>query len=249
MLSKDFEGKYALVTGAASGMGARTATMLCERGLAGLVVTDLNVEGAEATKAECEKHGTEVHVCPGDITDVDAVKRITDFALDAFPRIDILVNAAGISPYNDPWDTESAEHFDRIVTTNLRSQFLFIQPIVKQMVENGYGKVVNFSSCVARTGSGLSLSYAASKGGILSMTRSLAKVVGKHGVNVNAVLPGVIDTPMCAGADYSEAAKAWPIQRMGSAEEVVEVACFLASDRASYMQGAGVDVNGGYVMG
>ena len=249
MTNKDFEGKYALITGATSGMGARTATMMAERGLAGLIISGRNEERAEQVKAECEKFGTEVHLCLGDITVVENVKKVTDFALATFPKIDILVNAAGVSPYDDPWNIEDVEHFDLIINTNLRSQFLFIQPIVKQMVENGYGKVVNYASCVARTGSGISLSYAASKGGILAMTRSLAKVVGKFGVNVNAILPGVIDTPMCAGHDYSEPAKAWPIPRMGTADELAEATCFLASDRASYMQGAGMDVNGGYVMG
>lgn len=248
-MNKDFEGKYAVVTGATSGMGAAAAKMMAERGLAGIVIVGRNEQRGKEVVAQCEKFGCKAYFSACEIADAESVNQTVQYALSVLPQVDILVNAAGVSPYNDSWDTETSEHFDMILSTNLRSQFLFCQPIVKKMVERRYGKVVNFSSCVARTGSGLSLSYAASKGAILSMTRSLAKMVGPYNVNVNTILPGVIDTPMCADSDYTEQAKAWPLRRMGTAEELAEVCVFLASDRSSYMQGAGVDVNGGYVMG
>lgn len=246
---KDFDGKYAVVTGGTSGMGAASAKIMAERGLAGIVIVGRNADRAQAVLDACEASGCKAYFAACEVTDVTSVNNAVEYALSVLPQVDILINAAGVSPYDDPWSKESVEHFDMIIDTNLRSQFLFLQPIVKGMVERKYGKVVNFSSCVARTGSGISLSYAASKGAILAMTRSLAKVVGQYNVNVNAILPGVIDTPMCAGGDYTEQAKTWPLRRMGTAEELAEVCVFLASDRASYMCGAGVDVNGGYVMG
>ena len=246
-MDREFEGKYALVTGATSGIGADVAKLMAKRGLAGIVIVGRNAERAQKVVDACKEFGCDAYFSACDIAEVESVQKTVAYAYEVLPRIDILVNNAGVSPYDDPWDTESVEHFDFIINTNLRSQFLFCQPIAKKMVEAGYGKIVNFSSCVARTGSGLSLSYGASKGAILSFTRSLAKAVGPKGVNVNAILPGVIDTPMTAGFDYTEQAKAWPLQRMGKPEELAEAACFLASDRSSYMQGVGMDVNGGYV--
>lgn len=246
-MDREFEGKYAVVTGATSGIGAEIAKLMASRGMAGLVVVGRNAKRGQEVVDACKAFGCDAHFSACDIIDPESVAATVSYAYEVMPRVDILVNNAGVSPYDNPWDTESVEHFDLIIDTNLRSQFLFCQPIAKKMKEDGYGKIVNFSSCVARTGSALSLSYAASKGAILSFTRSLAKAVGPYGVNVNAILPGVIDTPMTGGHDYSEAAKAWPLQRMGRPEELAEAACFLASDRSSYMAGAGMDVNGGYV--
>lgn len=246
---KEFQNKYAVVTGATSGMGAATAILLAERGLSGIVIVGRNEKRGMEVVKECEKYGCRAYFSACEISSVESVNQTVAYAMEVLPQIDILINNAGVSPYNQPWDIETPEHFDRIMQTNLRSQFLFCQPIVKKMVERKYGKVVNLASCVARTGSGLSLSYAASKGAILSMTRSLAKAVGPYNVNVNAVLPGVIDTPMTSGSDYTQQAKTWPLRRMGTAQELAEVCVFMASDKSSYMCGAGVDVNGGYVMG
>lgn len=249
MSNKEFAGKYAVVTGATSGMGACSATLMAKAGLAGVVIIGRNEERAKAVVAECEQYGCKTWISLCDISKVEDIQNTIAYITESLPQVDILINAAGISPYNEPWNTESVEHFDFIIQNNLRSQFMFCQAMAKLMVARKYGKIVNYASCVARTGSGISLSYAASKGAIVSMTRSLAKVVGPDGVNVNAILPGVIDTPMCGGQDYSASAQTWPLRRMGKAEEVAEVAVFLASDKASYMAGASVDVNGGYVFG
>ena len=245
-MDKDFEGKYAVVTGATSGINACSAKLLAERGLSGLVIIGRNEERGKAVAEACEAFGCKTEFCACDVTDIAKVQETIEHIRKVLPRVDILVNGAAVSPYDDPWDTEPVEHFDLILNTNLRSQFMFCQAFGKDMKANGYGKIVNFSSCVARTGSGLSLSYAASKAGVAAMTRSLAKTIG-YKVNVNAVLPGVINTPMLAGHDYSEQAKAWPLGRMGEPEELAEAVAFLASDKASYMTGACVDVNGGYV--
>lgn len=247
-MNKDFEGKYAVVTGAASGMGAATAKMMARRGLAGVMIVDKNEEGARATAADCEAAGCKAYVSVCDIVYPEQIAKTTEDAKSVFPHIDILVNAAGYSPYDQPWDVESVEHFDMLMNTNFRSQYLFCQAFLPGMVEREYGYIVNYASCVARAGSGLSISYSASKGAIMAATRSLAKAVSPSNVHVNAVLPGVIKTPMLRG-DYSEQAKAWPLRRCGEADEVAEMTCFLASDRASYMTGACIDVNGGYVFG
>ena len=169
-MSKEFEGKYALVTGATSGIGAETAKLLAKRGAAGVVVVGRNAERGEQVVDACKEYGCDAYFSACEIANADSVQATVAYAYEVMPRVDILVNNAGVSPYDQPWDTESVEHFDYIINTNLRSQFLFCQPIAKKMVEAGYGKIVNFSSCVARTGSGLSLSYGASTGAILSAT-------------------------------------------------------------------------------
>lgn len=246
---KEFVGKYAVITGATSGIGAETAILMAERGLAGVVIVGRNEARGKEVVEKCLAFGCDAHFSICDICEEESIRKTVESAFDVFPHIDILINNAGISPYDQPWDVETSEHFDYVISTNLKSQFLFSQPIAKHMLERQYGKIVNVSSCVARTGSGLSLSYAASKGAILSMTRSMAKVLGPYNINVNAVLPGVIETPMTEEGDYTEQVKSWPLRRMGKARELAEVCAFMASDRSSYMSGAGVDANGGYVMG
>ena len=246
-MCKDFEGKYAVITGASSGMGAESARLMAKRGLSGLVIVARNEERAKAVAAECEAAGCKTYVSICDVSIPEDIAKSVAYAKEVLPQIDILVNAAGYSPYNAPWDTETLDHFNYVMNINFRSQYLFCQAILPDMVARHYGKVVNFSSCTARTGSGLSVSYSASKAAIANATKTWARAVGPQGVNVNAVLPGVIKTPMLGDADYTEQQKAWPLRRCGEAIEVAEMVCFLASDKASYMAGALVDVNGGYV--
>jgi len=246
MDTKEFEGKYAIVTGATSGICATAAKLFAQRGLAGIVIVGRNEGRAKAVAAECESYGCKAYVSLCDISKVDDIRRTIDYATKVLPQVDILVNGAAISPYDDPWDVETVEHFDMIINNNLRSQFVFCQSIAKLMIPRGYGKIVNFSSVVARTGSGISISYSASKAGVLGMTRSFAKAVSPKGINVNAICAGIVETPMLSGHDYSDAAQAWPMRRTGTATELAEAVLFLASDKSGYMTGAGLDVNGGY---
>jgi len=244
---KDFEGKYAVITGATSGICADAARMMAERGLAGIVIIGRNGERAKKVVADCKEKGCDAFYSLCDVADTKQIEATLDYIDQVLPRVDVLVNGSAISPYDQPWDKESVEHWDMIIDTNLRSQFLFCQAIGRKMISQEYGRIVNFSSCVARAGSGLSISYAASKAGILGLTRSFAKAFGKYNVTVNALLPGVIETPMLGDHDYSEAAKAWPMGRCGRPEELSEVVLFLASDKASYLCGTGIDANGGYI--
>ena len=247
MSKKDFENKCAVITGATSGICARTAMMMAERGLKALLIIGRNEERAQKVAAACREAGCETYISLCDVGKTEDIQKTLAYIDEVMPKVDILVNGAAISPYDKPWNVETVEHFEWIIDVNLRSQFMFCQAIAKKMVEQRSGSIVNFSSCVARTGSGLSLSYAASKGAIASMTRSLAKVIGPYGVNVNAILPGVIATPMLGDADYTEQAQAWPLRRTGRPEELAEAVMFLASDKSSYMTGTCMDVNGGYV--
>lgn len=246
-MCKDFEGKYAVITGGSSGMGAATARIMAKRGLSALVIVARGEERAKAVAAECEAAGCKTYISQCDVSLPEDIAKTVEYINSVLPQVDILINAAGYSPYNAPWDTESLEHFNYVMNINFRSQYLFCQSFLPGMVERKYGKVVNFSSCTARTGSGLSVSYSASKAAIANATKTWARAVGPSGVNVNAILPGVIKTPMLGDADYTEQQKAWPLRRCGEAEEVAEMVAFLASDKASYMAGALVDVNGGYV--
>lgn len=245
-MCKDFEGKYAVITGGSSGMGAATARIMANRGLSALVIVARGEERAKAVAAECEAAGCKTYVSLCDVSEPEQIAKTVEYINSVLPQVDILINAAGYSPYDAPWDTEPLEHFNYVMNINFRSQYLMCQAFLPGMVERKYGKVVNFSSCTARTGSGLSVSYSASKAAIANATKTWARAVGPSGVNVNAILPGVIKTPMLQG-DYSEQAKAWPLRRCGEATEVAEMVAFMASDKASYMAGALVDVNGGYV--
>lgn len=248
MNNQDFAGKYAVLTGATSGIGARTAELMAQRGLSGIVLVGRNKARAEAAAAACEAYGCKAYISLCDIGNPEDIANTVAYAKEVLPQIDILINNAGVSPYDDPWDKETVEHWDFILNTNLRSQFLFCQGVLREMLPRRYGKIVNVSSVVARIGSGLSASYGASKAGVIGLTRSLAKVTGPEGINVNAVLPGVINTPMLGGHDYSEAMKGYPMRRLGEPDDIAEAILFLASDRASYMCGASVDVNGGTTM-
>lgn len=247
-IDQEFKGKYAVLTGATSGIGAKTAVLMAKRGLTGIVLVGRNRNRAQEVADQCRKFGCTAYISLCDIANPAEIEKTVAYAVQVLPHIDILINNAGVSPYDDPWDKETVDHWDFILNTNLRSQFLFCQGILREMRKNHYGKIVNVSSVVARFGSGLSASYGASKAGVLGLTRSLAKVVGPEGINVNAVLPGVIDTPMLGGHDYSAAMAGYPMRRLGQPEDIAEAVLFLASDRSSYMCGVSMDVNGGTTM-
>jgi 3-oxoacyl-[acyl-carrier protein] reductase len=240
-------GKSAIVTGGARGIGLACARALASEGV-GVLLADL--DGEAASEAAMELGGEHGGVAV-DVTSKPDVERMVDVAVGRFGRLDVLVCCAGIF-HDTPFDRIDPDEWDRIVAVNLRGTFLSAQAALRPMVSQGSGRVILIASLAAQSG-GLAAgaAYAASKGGVASLAKSIARYAGPHGITVNCVNPGVIDTPMIANwaPDARErTVGATSLGRVGTAEEVASTVVWLASDGAGFVHGAHVDVNGGLLM-
>lgn len=244
------KGKCAVVTGAAKGIGKAIALKLASSG----VNIVLNYRSSEDKAIETEKEilslGVEVLRIKGDISKPNDVENLIDCAKNKFGKIDIMVNNAGITK-----DTlllrMKEEDFDSVINVNLKGVFNCLKAITPVMVKQKEGKIINLSSVVGLVGNVGQVNYAASKAGVIGMTKSLAKEIGSRGITVNAVAPGFIETDMTdvLGDRFKEEAKkSIPLKRLGKAEDVAEVVAFLASDSANYITGQVIHVDGGMVM-
>ena len=233
------KGKCAVVTGAAKGIGKAIALKLASSG----VNIVLNYRSSEDKAIETEKEilslGVEVLRIKGDISKPNDVENLIDCAKNKFGKIDIMVNNAGITK-----DTlllrMKEEDFDSVINVNLKGVFNCLKAITPVMVKQKEGKIINLSSVVGLVGNAGQVNYAASKAGVIGMTKSLAKEIGSRGITVNAVAPGFIETDMTdvLGDRFKEEAKkSIPLKRLGKAEDVAEVVAFLASDSANYITG------------
>jgi 3-oxoacyl-[acyl-carrier protein] reductase len=245
-------GQVALVTGAARGIGQACAFALATEG-ADIVTADLGA--SDATLARVRELGRRALDVPTDVTRRDAVRQLVERVLAEFGRIDILVNNAGTLARVSLEDTTD-ELWDRDVNTTLRGTFHCIQAVLPHMKARRFGKIVNISSVSGKIGGVASRAagsdrgrsgpaYAAAKGGVLALTKWVAKEVGREGIYVNAVAPGGIDTEMTRGYDYG--VESIPIPRMGQPADVAQAVVFLASQMSNYVTGAVLDVNGGIV--
>jgi NAD(P)-dependent dehydrogenase (short-subunit alcohol dehydrogenase family) len=248
---EDLSGRIAIVTGAGQGMGRAVALALAARGAA-VVVNDLNAEAAEAVAAELRAVGAEALAIPADVIDAAAVRGMVEQTVARFGRVHILINNAGVLRPTKVADIPEAE-WDWVIAVNLKGTFLCSQAALPAMKTAGWGRIVNFSSTAGKNVSTVGgAHYTAAKAGILGFTRHLAKEVAADGITVNAVCPGLIDTEMVRAtiddARTSAYARSFPIPRLGRPEEVAELVAFLASDRASYITGASLDINGGDLM-
>jgi 3-oxoacyl-[acyl-carrier protein] reductase len=240
-------GKAAIVTGAASGIGLACARALAREG-ARVLLADLDGTAAEARAAELGPD----HLGAGvDVTDPDSVSAMVGTASQRLGGVDALVTCAGVF-HATPFDRITPEEWDAVQAVNLRGTFLCAQAALRVMVAQGSGRIVTIASLAGQTG-GLAAgaSYSASKAGVVALTKAIARFAGPRGVTANCVNPGVIDTPMIA-AWAPEARErtlaATSLGRVGTAEEVAAMVVVLASDAASYVHGAHVDVNGGLLM-
>jgi 3-oxoacyl-[acyl-carrier protein] reductase len=240
-------GRSAIVTGAASGIGLECALTLAREG-AHVACADLDGPAAERAAGRLGGRSIGIQV---DVTRPDDCARLVGEATSRLGGLDVLVTCAGVF-HDTPFDRITAEEWDRIQAVNLKGTFLTCQAALRVMVPNGRGRIVTIASLGGQTG-GLAAgaSYAASKAGVVALTKSIARYAGPHGVIVNTVNPGVIATPMTAAWPTEVAERViaqTPLARMGTAEEVAAVVCVLASDAASFVHGAHVDVNGGLWM-
>lgn len=251
MEADEFRGRVAVVTGAGRGMGRAVALRLA-RGGAAVAVNDVDETGAECVAAELAGQGLSAISVPGDVTNASDVHEMVVNTLAAYGRIDILVNNAGVLRPTPVFDIEEDE-WDFVVEVNLKGTFLCSQAVLSTMRLQAWGRIVNFSSTAGKNVSTVGgAHYTAAKAGILGFTRHLAKEEAGYGITVNSVCPGLIDTEMIRGTISQERISAYeqifPIQRMGQPEEVAELVAFLASDRAAYITGASLDINGGDLM-
>ena len=217
-------------------------------GGAAVVVFDRQAEPLQELAAELDGLA-----CAGDVTRAGDVERAVAAAVDRNGRLDILVNAAGIMLRTRFFELEEDE-FDRVVAVSLKGSFLASKAVAGPMRDNGFGRIVHFSSTAGRTVSTLGgCHYTAAKHGVLGLTRALAKELAPHGITVNAVCPGLIDTEMVRGTVTPERIAAYeesfPVSRLGTPEEVAEAVAFLTSEHAGYITGAPIDINGGGFMG
>ncbi len=252
----NLKGRTAIVTGGARGIGAAAACALARQG-ADIIVADL-IDGTE-TVARVEALGRRAIAVETNVCAPEDVRRMVEKAIEAFGTIDILVNNAGVVHRDSLLETSEAT-WDRVVGVILKGTFFCIQAVYPHMRERGYGKIVNVSSISGIIGGAVSKlddlpeaargrsgpAYAAGKGGVIALTRWIAKDVAKDGIYVNSIAPGACQTEMTRGFDYN--VSMLPIARMGQPEEMAEAIVFLASDASSYITGQVLNVDGGWVM-
>ncbi|MCD7806943.1 MAG: 3-oxoacyl-[acyl-carrier-protein] reductase, partial [Lachnospiraceae bacterium] len=230
----DFTGKTAVVTGGSRGIGRAICVELARHG-ANVVLCARSVQGAAQETAQlC---GSGALVVPCNVADAGDVKNLMETARTRFGRIDILVNNAGITK-DALLMRMKEEDFDAVIATNLKGSFLCMKEVSGVMMRQRYGRIVNISSVVGIHGNAGQMNYAASKAGVIGMTRSMAKELGSRGVTVNAVAPGWIETDMTAALPQDAKEKLElqiPLKRTGSAEDVAKAVAFLASDEAAYI--------------
>lgn len=244
--------KIVLITGGAQGLGLAMAKGCAEQG-ATVVMADINEEKLRASVSELQHEGLPCEGVKVDISNWDEISAAMEGIVQKHGRLDGLVNNAGIAS-KVKFMESTLQEFDRIMNLNLRSVYMCCRIAAETMVKQGGGAIVNIASVAARTGGGLmgTSLYAASKGGVISLTKGLARELAAHNIRVNAIAPGSIDTPMTTVGrnpeEYQETIKRIPLHRRGKPEELVGPVVLLLSEESAFMVGTTLDVNGGTYM-
>ena len=243
------KGKVALITGAGQGIGKSIALKFAAEG-ADLVLFDVNKDTCTVTAEESEGLGGRCKVYAVDVADRERVQGACEEVLTVFGRVDILVNNAGFDRGATLLKVTEKD-WQAVLDVHLKGTLNCIQALAPIMISRRYGKIINISSIYGRSGGIAAISYSAAKGGIIGLTKSIAKELGKSNINVNAVLPGLTDTPTIRKMPeryMKMIIEATPLRRMARPEEIANVVAFLASDESSYITGATIEVTGGWMM-
>lgn len=242
------KGRVAIITGASRGIGKAIAIKLGEAG-ANLVLNHYEPEELDLSKS-IKSQGGKVYTLRGDISQFDEAGKLIDYAMEIFSRIDILVNNAGINRDN-LLVTMKEEEFDRVISVNLKGTFNCIRHASKVMLKQRYGKIISISSIVGLIGNIGQANYAASKAGIMGLTKSVAKELGSRGITANAIAPGYIKTVMTDKLPDKIKEKMLnniPLKKFGEIEDVANLVDFLVSEKAGYITGQVINIDGGMVM-
>jgi 3-oxoacyl-[acyl-carrier protein] reductase len=242
-------GKVALVTGGAQGIGKAVALLLARNG-ADIVISDINLEKAEETAKEVQALGRKALATTVDVATLGDVEKMVEAILTQFGKVDILVNNAGIA--RDKLILRMTEEdWDAVLNINLKGTFNCTKAVVRHMSKQKSGKIVNIASVVGEMGNAGQGNYAASKAGVIGFTKTIAREFAQRGINVNAIAPGYIETPMTDALPdkvKEELKRLIPMDRLGKPEDVAEAVLFLVSESANYITGQVLNVNGGIYM-
>lgn len=247
-----FNGKVVLITGAGDGIGKDTAILFAKKG-AKVAINDLDAKKGNATLERVKEEGAQACFIQGDVSDVKQVKKIVEGVTEAFGQIDILVNNAGICT-GGRVDNTSEEDFDKMMAVNVKGVFFLSKYVVLEMKKHGGGAIVHIASIAAVKGTRDRAAYAASKGAIISLTKSMAIDYIKDNIRVNCICPGTTHTPSLEArilaSENPEATRAdWtarqPVGRFGKTEEIAQSVLFAASDEVAFMHGSILAIDGG----
>jgi len=248
---RELRDRVAIVTGGSRGIGRAIAFRLAEEG-ARVLVADIDSLNAKKTAEELTRKHLEAVASQVDVTKEKSVNEMVKVALKEFEKIDILINNAGIM-FRTRFQKITLKEWEDTLKVNLTGPFLCTNAVIPLMKKKGYGRIVNISSSAGRSVSTLGgVHYTASKAGLLGFTRAVAKEVASFGITVNAVCPGLIDTQMTKDtttkAELNAFIDSFPIKRLGLPEEIGDLAVFLCSQKAAYITGTSIDINGGDLM-
>ena len=252
---EDLKNKVVVITGARRGMGKADALLFAQKG-AKVVVSDISQEDCQAVVDEIEKKGGEAMAVKCDVSQKQEVDNLFSKTIEKFGRVDVLVNNAGIAEFK-PFLEMTEEEWDRTLDINLKGYFLCAQAAAKEMAKQKSGVIVNIASvAMGQVGVGFLniVHYCASKGGIAAMTEAMALELAPYNIRVNAIAPGMIETPMLDPIKQDPKAMEGilarvPLNRMGKPEEIADLVVFLASDKSSYITGSIIVIDGGWLAG
>jgi 3-oxoacyl-[acyl-carrier protein] reductase len=245
------EGKIAVVTGASRGIGRAVALALADAGAHIVVNYAGNAQAAKDTAKAIEQKGKQAFIYQADVADSEQVAKMMEEVLKVFGKIDILVNNAGITRDNLLMRMKEDE-WDQVIATNLKGVYNCIKAVTRPMMKQRFGRIINISSVVGSIGNPGQANYVAAKAGVIGLTKATAKELASRGITVNAVAPGFIETDMTAKLNeevQSGLLNQIPLQRLGQPDDVAHMVCFLASEKAAYVTGQTIHVDGGMYMG
>jgi len=243
------ENKTALITGSSRGIGKAIATEFAKAGYNIIINYNRSEKEADELAEELSKYGVETKVIKADVSNFNEAQTLIETAIEVFGKIDVLVNNSGITKDNMILRMKE-EDFDRVIEVNLKGTWNMCKHISGHFLKNRSGKIINITSVVGLVGNAGQSNYVASKSGIIGLTKALAKELGSRSITVNAIAPGFIETEMTQSlpVEVQDAyLKQIPLKRFGKATEVAELCVFLASEKADYITGQTISVNGGMV--